>query len=142
MPRIAIDLPAHFPYSTEIQVYIGHINHAGHLDNAAMLTLVSEARVRFLASLGYSDMDVEGLGIVIADAAIRYRSEAFYGEVLVFEMAVADFNKYGCDLVYRVTEKTRGREIAQGKTGIMFFDYEAREPAEVPEAFQAKVSGE
>ncbi len=77
-------------------------------------------------------------GIVVADAAIRYRSEAFHGEVLVFAMAAADFNKYGCDLVYRVTDKAGGREIAQGKTGIMFFDYAARKPAEVPPPFRLK----
>lgn len=141
MPRVAIDLPDHFAFFTEIPIYIGHINHGRHLDNAAMLTLVSEARARFLASLGYSDLNVEGLGIVVADAAIRYRSEAFHGETLVFAMAAADFNKYGCDLVYRVTDKAGGREIAQGKTDIMFFDYAARKPAEVPPPFRLKAEG-
>ena len=141
MPRVSIDMPAKFPFSTEIPVYVGHINYGGHVDNAAMLTLVSEVRVRFLASLGYSELDVKELGIVIADAAIRYRSEAFHGETLVFEMAANDFNKYGCDLVYRVTDKASRREVAQGKTGIMFFDYAARKPADVPVAFKDKAGG-
>ena len=41
---------------------------------------------------------MDGVGIVVADAAVQYKSEAFHGEILVFEMALDDFNKYGCDL--------------------------------------------
>ena len=139
MPRIVIQLPPRFAFTTEIPVYVGHINYGGHLDNAAMLSLVSEARVRFLASLGYTERDVEGLGIIVADAAIRYRSEVTCGEVLVFEMIATDLNSYGCDLVYRVTEKASGREVAEGKTGIVFFDYAAHKPALVPGGFLARI---
>lgn len=137
LARVRIELPDRFGFSTPITIYINHINYGNHLDNSALLSLVSEARVRFFKSLGYSELDVEGRGIIVADAAIQYRSEAFHGEVLVFEMTAGDFNKYGCDLVYRVSEQGSGREVARGKTGIMFFDYAARKPAPVPSAFRA-----
>ncbi len=48
MPRIQIDLPENFAFSTEIPLYLSHMNYAGHLDNAALLSVVSEARARFL----------------------------------------------------------------------------------------------
>ena len=79
------------------------------------------------------------LGLV-ADAAVQYKSEAFHGEVLVFEMAPDDFNKYGCDLVWRATDKASGREVARGKTGIIFFDYQQRKAAPVPAGFVAKTA--
>lgn len=138
MPRIQIDLPETFVFATDIPIYIGHINHGRHLDNAALVSLVSEARVRFLQSLGYTELDIEGVGMVVTDAALQYRSEAFYGEVLRFEMAPDDFNKYGCDLVYRACEKESGREVVRGKTGILFFDYAARKPVSVPSAFRQR----
>ena len=138
MPRIKIDLPDRFSFATEITVYIGHINYGHHLDNALLLSLVSEARVRFFKSLGYTEMDVEGVGIIVADAAVQYLSEAFHGDVLVFEMAPGDFNKYGCDLIYRVREKVSGREVARGKTGILFFDYDRKKPVAVPAGFLAQ----
>lgn len=140
MPRIKIDLPERFSFSTEIPIYINHINYGNHLDNSALISLVSEARVRFFKALGYTELNVEGCGIIVADVAVQYKSEAFHGEVLVFEMAADDFNKYGCDLAWRITEKASGREVARGKTGIMFFDYTARKSALVPPAFVAKVS--
>lgn len=141
MPRIKIDLPDRFLFSTDLPIYIGHINYGHHLDNAQMLSLVSEARVRFFKSLGYSELDVEGVGIIVADVAAQYRAEAFHGETMVVEMAADDFNKYGCDLVWRLRDKASGREIARGKHGIMFFDYAARKASTVPPAFLAKVQG-
>ena len=140
MARIIIDLPSHFIFSTELPIYIGHINNAQHLDNAALLTLVSEARVRFFRALGYEELDVEGVGIVVADAAIQYKSEAFHGETMVIDMGADDFNKYGCDLVWRLSDKASGREVARGKHGILFFDYAVRKVSTVPPAFVAKVS--
>jgi len=140
MPRIKIDLPERFSFSTEIPIYINHINYGNHLDNSALISLVSEARVRFFKALGYTELNVEGCGIIVADVAVQYKSEAFHGEVLVFEMAADDFNKYGCDLVWRISDQATGREVARGKTGIMFFDYTARKAALVPPAFVAKVS--
>lgn len=139
MPRIKIELPDSFIFSTEIPIYINHINYGNHLDNSALIGLVSEARVRFFRALGYSELNVEGVGIVVADAALQYKSEAFHGEVLRFEMAVDDFNKYGCDLVWRVSDQASGREVARGKTGILFFDYSVRKATLVPPAFIAKV---
>lgn len=139
MPRIKIDLPEKFVFSTDIPIYIGHINYGHHLDNAQMISLISEARVRFFKSLGYSELDVEGVGIIVADVAAQYRSEAFHGETMVVEMAADDFNKYGCDLVWRMSDQATGREVARGKHGIIFFDYTARKAASVPAAFVDKV---
>lgn len=42
MPRIQFQLPEHFVFSTDIQICISHVNQGGHLDNAQLLTLLSE----------------------------------------------------------------------------------------------------
>lgn len=136
MPRIQIALPEEFAFSTEITLYVSHMNYAGHLDNALLLTVVSEARVRFFQSLGYSELNVEGLGIVIADAAVQYLSEAFQGEVMRVRMTATEFTRKGCDLLWSIDEKSAHREVARGKTGIVFFDYAARRAAPVPENFR------
>lgn len=73
MPRIQFALPERFSFSTEIQIYISHVNQGGHLDNAQLLTLVSEARVRFFQALGYREAGVEGLSIVVGDRSATVR---------------------------------------------------------------------
>jgi len=136
MARIKLDLPERFPFSTELQVRITDVNYGGHMGNDALLGLLHEARVQFLAHYGLSELDICGAGIIMADSVIVYKSEAFPGECLELAVTVTDFNRYGCDFVYRVTEKTTGREVARAKTGIVFFDYQQRAIQKVPQPFR------
>lgn len=134
MARIVLDLPQHFSFSTEVQVYISHINHGGHLDNARLLSLVSEARVRFFDTLGHTEMNVGGLPIVVADMLVQYRSEAFYGDILRIAMTATDLGRCNFDLVWCITQARAGHEIARGKSGMVFVDPTTRRAAPMPEA--------
>lgn len=138
MARIQIELPEQFPFETDITLYLSHMNYGNHLDNALLLAVVSEARLRFLKSMGYSELDVEGLGIIVADAAVQYKSEGLHGEIMRVEMAASEFGKYGCDLYWRMSEAGSAREVARGKTGIVFFDYSARKVAPMPAGFRSR----
>ncbi len=137
MARIKLELPDRFLFSTDIPVRIGDINYGGHLGNDAVLSLVHEARLQCLKSRGYGELDIEGLGIVLTDVAIVYRSEGFYGDILTIEVAAADLNRYGFDFLYRLTRKETGQEVARAKTGIVFFDYGPRKVARVPDGFRS-----
>jgi 4-hydroxybenzoyl-CoA thioesterase len=139
MPRLQIDLPEQFVFSTEIMLYLSHMNYGGHLDNALLLTVVSEARARFFQSLGYTELNVEGVGIIVADAALQYKSEAFHGEIMLVRMTASDFSKYGCDLLWCMNEQKSNREVARGKTGIVFFDYTTRKIVHLPEKFVQRI---
>ncbi|HEX9665391.1 MAG TPA: thioesterase family protein [Thermodesulfobacteriota bacterium] len=136
MPRVQLDLPKKFVFSTEIPLRVSDINYGGHLGHDSVLTLTHEARVRFLAKHGFTEMDVYGAGLIISDAIIVYKSEAFWGEVMKIEIAIGVFNKYGFDLVYKITEKKTKREIARVKTGMVFFDYKKRKVTRVPRKFK------
>lgn len=135
MARVQIDLPEQLLFETVLDVRIGDINYGNHMANDAILRFAHEARLRFLQSLGYSEMDVEGVGIIMADAAICYRAEAFQGMQLRFRLGVGDFTRSGFDLFYQAVDDSNGKEVARLKTGIVFFDYPHRRIAPVPEAF-------
>lgn len=141
MARVEVTLPESFLFSTEIPIRIGDVNYGGHLGNDAVLSLVHEARVRFLRAHGYGELDVDGAGIVMVDAAVVYRAEGRYGMVLRVDVAAADVRTRGCDLVYRLADVATGQEIARAKTGIMFFDYAARRLLHMPEGFRRIVAG-
>ena len=131
MARVTIELPSRFVFSTAVAIYTSHINQSRHLDSVALLTLFAEARARMLTALDYSRSSTD-VALIVADASVVYRSEAFYGDTLLFEIGAADFNKYGCDLVFRATVRGDGREVARGKNGMLFFDYRLRKPVPAP----------
>lgn len=139
MPRIKIELPQKFIFKTELALRITDINYGGHLGNDSLLSIIHEARVRFLNHLGYSESNLEGNGIIMIDAAIQYKSEGFYGDSLIIEIDVNGFSGIGCDFVYRITNKSNGKVIALAKTGIVFFNYEKRKTVSVPSEFALKI---
>jgi acyl-CoA thioester hydrolase len=138
MPRIKLDLPKNFHFTTEIPIRISDINYGGHLGNDSVLSILHEARIRFLMEHGYSEFNVEGAGIIMSDSVVLYKSQAFYGESLRIQIAVKDFSNFGCDFYYLMRERESGREVVQAKTGIAFFNYEERKLALVPDLFKKK----
>ena len=135
MARVKIELPEKFIFKTEIPIRINDINYGGHLGNDAVLSIAHEARLRFLKQHNFTELNVEGKGIIMIDAAIQYKTEGFYGDIILVEIAVTDITGVGCDFVYRCTNKNTGTVIAIVKTGIVFFDYDKKKVVSVPEKF-------
>lgn len=139
MARIRIDMPENYLFSTEVPVRISDINYGGHLGNDSVLSIIHEARVRFLKHYHYTEMEVEGASLIMSDTAIVYKAEGFYGDSIQVDVTVGDFNKYGCDIYYLLTNKKTAVEMVHAKTGVVFFDYEARKVRPIPEAFRTQM---
>lgn len=135
MSRVEIPPVCQPMFSTEITVDISHINYAGHMGNDSALRLAHEARIRFLASLGCTESDVYGAGIIIADAAIIYQAEAFHADKLKIELCVRNFSRVACEFVYQATRMRDNSPILRIKTGVVFFDYASRQTSPVPGQF-------
>lgn len=141
MARIKLEMPSVYPFKTELTVRITDINYGGHLGNGSVLGLMHEARVRFLKSFGYSEINVEGFGTIMLDSVVIYKAQAFAGDVLQIEIAAGDFSRLGCDIFYRITRKEGGAEVVLAKTGIAVFDYANQKRVSPPEAFVKKLGG-
>ncbi|MDO6562838.1 thioesterase family protein [Amphritea sp. 1_MG-2023] len=139
MARIKIDMPENYSFTTEIPVQIRDINYAGHLSNDSVLSIVHEARLRYLQSHNYTELDIEGRGIIMTDSAIVYKAESFHSDLIQIDVTVGDFNKYGCDIYYLLSNKKTAVEIAHVKTGIVFFDYNAGKVVAIPDNFKDRI---
>lgn len=140
MARVKIELPEKFIFKTEIVIRVSDLNYGAHLGNDSILTICHEARLRFLKHFGYSELDIEGSGIIMTDAAIQYKAEGFYGDELIIEIAVMDFTKKSCDFVYRFTNKKTQKLIALAKTGIVFYDYKNKKVVSTPIQFENRIN--
>ncbi|GBD90305.1 bifunctional 3-hydroxyacyl-CoA dehydrogenase/thioesterase [bacterium BMS3Abin04] len=133
-------MPQSFQYSTEIPVRITDLNYGGHVGNDSFLSIIHEARIRFLNSLGYSEIDIEGVGIIMVDSLINYLKESFYGDVLKVEVAIDNIDDGSCDYFYRLTDLKTGKPVVNAKTGILFYDYKDNKKALMPEKFKDKIN--
>jgi acyl-CoA thioester hydrolase len=50
VPRIEIEVPGKFLFSTPIPIRIGDINRANHLSHVNLVQIIEEARAQFLTS--------------------------------------------------------------------------------------------
>jgi acyl-CoA thioesterase FadM len=105
-----------------------------------MISMISEARARFLFEYGVPETERDGTGIIVTDLATTYRAEAHARDQLVFEVGVMDFNKYGGDIIFRVTRPRDRKLIAMAKSGFVFFNYLTSQVVAMPDDFRAKFS--
>ena len=93
MARVKLTLPEHFPFVTTIPVRITDLNYGAHVGNDTILSLIHEARVQYLQSLGYSEFDFAGVSLIMGDVAIEFKAELFYGDALKAYVAASDFSR-------------------------------------------------
>jgi len=136
MDRVNINLPEEFEFCTELEVRMADVNAGGHLGNHCLIALLNEGHLKYMQFKGFPELLVDGRAMINADLAVVYKSEMFYGNVLAIEVAAANFDKYGLDILYRVTNRSSGKVSAVAKMGMLFFDYAERKIAEVPQRFR------
>lgn len=113
------------------------LNYGGHLGNDSLLSIVHEARVAFLASHGFSELDCGGVSLTMGDAAIVYQGEAYAGDDLNIEVAAGEPSASGFRLYYRLTRLSDGQKIALAETGMVCFDYKAKKIVLLPKVVEA-----
>ena len=135
MPRIKLLLPEKFHFNTELSLRIYDMNYGAHMGNDSVLSIVHEARVRFLASLKLKENDFYGHSLLMADSAIVYKKEAFYSDVLSIQVAVSEYYRYGFELFYLIKNKKNDLEIARVKTGMVCYDHVNKKIKKLPIKF-------
>jgi YbgC/YbaW family acyl-CoA thioester hydrolase len=132
--RVKIAFPKGSPLSSlRIPVRIGDINYGGHVGNDAILSIIHEARMQWLAAAGFTELEVGGHGLIMADVMIAYKGESFYGDVLAVSLYLNELTGHSFDLLYRITTIRDGKEVvvAEAKTGMVCFDYDNRKIVQI-----------
>ncbi|MGE0143003.1 MAG: acyl-CoA thioesterase [Planctomycetota bacterium] len=132
MARLSLAIPAGLTFTTRIEVRVTDLNYGAHLGNDAMVSLIHEARWRFLRAHGMSESDCDGKSLVLGDLAVVYRAECFAGDELDFTVGITDLARVGCDIVYRAIRVADGKCVVEAKTGIVFLEPTTRRPGAVP----------
>lgn len=139
MSRLKLEFPEdQYCYTTQLTVRVTDINGANHLGNDSMISMISEARARLFFEFGIRETQDNGVGIIVTDLATTYRNEAHARDQLLFEVGMMDFNKYGGDVIFRITRPRDNVLVAMAKSGFVFFDYRSKKVVPMPDAFHRK----
>jgi len=139
MSRVKINYPDQIPiFTIEIPVRITDLNYGNHLGNDAVLSIIHEARARFLHKNKLNELNIGNCGLIMADTAIVYKAEAFFGDLLKIDIFADNLSTLSFDLLYKVTTIRDKEEIVvcDVKTGMVCFDYEKRKVCPMPAGFR------
>ena len=135
MPRVTLEEQPSYQFRHDLSVRLTDTNLGGHLATEALVGLLQEARAHALRELGFHSLDLgqANVGLVIADLAVSFRQEGAVFDRLAIESHFGDIGRRSFRHYYRVTRD--GELLALAETGLVCFDYAAREPAPIPEPF-------
>ena len=88
--------------------------------------------MQFLKNSGYTEMDVEGTGLIMSDAAIEFKTESFYGDTIKAFVKADHFSRVGFDLYYKLQKETTQGIIAIAKTGMICYNYDLKKVVSLP----------
>ncbi len=132
MARIRLEIPDRLPFTTSLVIRVTDLNYGGHLGNDRLLSYVHEARARFLAERGISELDACGVGMAMVDAAILFKAEGFMGDRVEISVGCWDVSTRSWDFVYRLWMPDRKVLLAEAKTGMVAFDYTRKQVVLIP----------
>lgn len=135
MARIKIGIPEKVIGIFVIPVRIGDINYGNHVGNDAFVSIIHESRMQWLKQYDYTELKVEGTGLIMSDLAIEFKSESFYGDAVEVRLGAGDISRVGFDLYYQLFARRNNGHVllANAKTGMVCYDYDAKKVAAIPE---------
>lgn len=144
MGRVKLKFPDENPlFTTTIPIRVGDLNYGNHVGNDSILSIIHEARMQLLHRAGYTELNIEGIGLILADVMIAYKGESFYGDVLTVKLYVEELTGHSFNLLYHIStlRNNAGTDIAHAKTGMVCFDYNDRKIAPMPEKLKLLLEG-
>lgn len=134
MSRSSLLFPETSPlFITRIPVQITDLNYGNHLGNDKLLSILHEARMRWLKTNDMSEMDAGGVSLIMGESLVLYKGEGFYGDILEITIWADAISAASFDLLYRVTTLREDvtLQIAHARTVMICFDYQFRKTRRV-----------
>ncbi len=141
MNRIKIQLPDSFHFTCSIPVRITDLNYGSHVGNDSIFSFLHEARMQYLGSMGYSEMECGGAGLIMTAAAIEFKSELFYGDTVLVSVTAGSISQTSFDVLYKLEKETNGikKTVAHARTSMVCFDYNRRKIVSLPQQTKDKL---
>jgi acyl-CoA thioester hydrolase len=109
----------------------------GHVNNAVFLTYFEIARHRAWRVLTGLTADFP---FIVLEAAVRYHSQARFGDRLAVDIAVTEVRTKAWVWSYRVIETRDERLVAEGHTVQVMFDYDAQRTIPIPDVIRTNLT--
>jgi acyl-CoA thioester hydrolase len=127
-------------HDTEIRVRYAETDKMGIVHHSNYLVWFEAGRSEFCRARGfsYNDMEADNALMVVAESYCRYKSPAYYDEVLIIRTKVGEIRSRSLRFLYEVVRAADDTIIAEGETLHVVTD-ENKKVRSLPETYRAKL---
>ena len=139
MPKIKINFPQkYFDIPIDIPVRITDINYGNHVGNDSIIGIIHEARVQFLQFYGYTELNIEGIGLIMSALSVEFKNESFYKDIISIKIVCGEISKVSFELFFSLSTIRDNREItiAKAVTTMVCYDYIIKKVSALPKKLQ------
>jgi acyl-CoA thioester hydrolase len=128
-------IPEKFKHRTPVEIRFVDMDSFGHVNNANYLSYLEQARVKYFDDIMGWKYDWNRQGIILARAELNYIEPVLFRDNISIMTHCSRIGSKSFDLDYLVIKQAEEEVsiLAEGKTVMVAFDYEAGQSITVPE---------
>ncbi len=131
-------------HETEIRVRYAETDKMGIVHHSNYLIWFEAARSELCRSRGFSYKEMEendNALMVVAETYCRYKSPAYYEDVLIVRTRVAEIRSRSIRFVYEIVRPSDGTLLAEGETLHLVTD-QSKKVRQIPDAYRERLAAE
>ena len=125
-------------FSTELSVTVAHLNYGNHMGLDALVLLLQETRMQFLADNEMTETQIEGdVGTLVSTINMDMRQQCYHGDQLLVQIYSPGFkkNSRGFELKYCLFRTGDQCLVASATSKHLFFNQASQSIARAPDRF-------
>jgi acyl-CoA thioester hydrolase len=123
-------MPIGFAYRHRLSVRFRDCDAMGHVNHAVYFTYLEQCRLTFWREL--TGTPSPHTRVIIARAECDYRSPAHFGDELEVRLNVGEIGRSSFSLVYEIVQAKGDRRVAEARTVMVSYDYQAGSVVALP----------
>jgi acyl-CoA thioester hydrolase len=127
-----------YKFHRALTVRVNDLNYGNHVGHQNFFSYFQEARVGYLNQFGYSEMDLGGCSLILAEAGCKYKRSLFLNDRVDVACAIVALKSKRFTMAYQIE---RDQTVcAEGFTINLAFNYQSNKVVRLPEEFLRRIT--
>jgi acyl-CoA thioester hydrolase len=132
---------SNFRFFHPIEVRYGDLDPQGHLNNAKYFTLIEQARISYVKTLGlWQGGSFIEIGMILAEARMTFKAPILWGQPIQVGVRVDRLGNKSFDLSYSIQDAKTKIEHAAGSTVQVAYDYQSAQTMPIPDEWRVIIT--
>jgi acyl-CoA thioester hydrolase len=138
---MASELLSKFRHTIAMPLRWADLDALGHVNNAAYLTYLEQARIGYFRDLELWDGQPDKIGLIMAKVVLEYKLPLFADDIVAVYTRCSRLGNRSFDTEQIIARSAKGgvQIVAQGTITLVVFDYRTNKSAPIPDDWRERL---